>query len=67
MKAETHPTFNVTHFTCNCGAEYDVPSTLGGERHLEICSNCHPFFTGSASASMDTEGRIAKFKRRYQK
>lgn len=66
MKVDIQPSVSMTHFICNCGAEYHVLSTLGGEQHLEICSHCHPFFTGNASTSVDTEGRIAKFKRRYQ-
>ena len=68
MRVEIHPTCVTTTFVCACGSTREMESALGGEQHVEICSACHPFFTGSAQARMvDTAGRIEKFKRRYQR
>ena len=64
MKAEIHPEYKETHFSCACGNAFHTMSTLGGEHHVEICSNCHPFYTGKQRL-VDTAGRIEKFNRRY--
>lgn len=50
--------------TCACGAEYESGSTLESVR-VDICANCHPFFTGE-NRVLDAEGRIEKFKKKYQ-
>lgn len=56
-------TYKETVISCACGAEYLSGSTMDSIR-VDICANCHPFFTGE-SRVLDTEGRIEKFKKRY--
>ena len=65
MKAEIHPEYIETTISCACGAIYHTRST---ERNLrvEICSACHPFFTGEKNF-VDAAGRIEKFEKRYKK
>ncbi|WP_456401172.1 50S ribosomal protein L31 [Persephonella sp.] len=46
MKKDIHPELKVTHFVCGCGNEFDLLSTKGGVVHLEVCNQCHPFYTG---------------------
>lgn len=66
MKADIHPTyFPKAKVTCVCGAHFTVGSTKE-EIHVEICSNCHPFYTG-AEKIVDTAGRVEKFKARAAK
>ena len=65
MKPEIHPEFKETEFTCACGATHKTYSTMGGSHRLDICSSCHPFFTGKQKL-VDTAGRIDKFNRRYR-
>jgi large subunit ribosomal protein L31 len=63
MKKETHPTYYPqASMTCACGAEYFVGSTMKS-RSVEICRNCHPFYTGSEKV-IDSAGRVEKFKAR---
>lgn len=63
MKKEVHPQFQVKCVvTCSCGATHTIGSTLP-ELKVEICSHCHPFYTGK-SKLVDTEGRVDKFNRR---
>jgi len=66
MKPKTHPKYGETAFRCVCGAEFNISSTLGKEYKLELCSHCHPLYTGKEKL-MDTEGRIDRFKKKYQK
>jgi large subunit ribosomal protein L31 len=66
MQDKMHPESKPTEFICACGNHLKTVSTLGGERHIEICSMCHPFFTGKEKL-VDKAGRIEKFKRRYAK
>jgi large subunit ribosomal protein L31 len=63
MKEAIHPDYKATKIVCNCGAVIETRSTRG-DFHVEICSACHPFFTGKQKL-MDTAGRIEKFKTRY--
>ncbi len=63
MKEAIHPDYKAAKILCNCGAVIETRSTRG-DFHVEICSNCHPFFTGKQKL-MDTAGRIEKFKTRY--
>jgi len=60
-----HPTYNVSTITCACGATFKTRSTTG-DLHLEICSSCHPFFTGKQKF-IDTAGRVEKFRKKYGK
>lgn len=64
MKEGLHPEYNRVKITCACGASYDVGSTKKNIR-VDICSNCHPFFTGQQKI-VDAEGRVDRFKRRYR-
>ncbi|HBE03518.1 MAG: 50S ribosomal protein L31 [Spirochaetes bacterium GWF1_41_5] len=65
MKKKIHPAyFNPAHIKCACGAEFQFGSTAK-ELHLEICSNCHPFYTGQARL-IDTEGRVERFRKKYK-
>ena len=66
MKAEIHPEFKETKFTCACGNNFTAMSTIGGDVHTDICSACHPFFTGKEKL-VDSAGRIEKFNRRYNR
>jgi large subunit ribosomal protein L31 len=63
MKEAIHPDYKAAKILCNCGNVIETRSTRG-DFHVEICSNCHPFFTGKQKI-MDTAGRIEKFKTRY--
>jgi len=67
MKSGIHPEYKPTTFSCSCGASWKSMSTLGQETTVEICSNCHPFYTGSGQRVIDSAGRIEKFKRRYNR
>ncbi|MBF0351311.1 MAG: 50S ribosomal protein L31 [SAR324 cluster bacterium] len=66
MKPNIHPNYQPTTFTCTCGAVFQTHSVLGGDRNLEICSQCHPFFSGKGRM-FDSAGRIDKFKKRYNR
>jgi large subunit ribosomal protein L31 len=63
MKEGIHPKYNPAKIVCACGNVIETRSTAG-DFHVEICSNCHPFFTGKQKI-MDTAGRIERFKTRY--
>lgn len=60
MKAGIHPAYNVLKVTCACGHTFETRSTHKGDMRVEICSNCHPFYTGKQKL-MDTEGRVDRF------
>jgi large subunit ribosomal protein L31 len=63
MREGIHPDYKKTKVICACGAVIETRSTRG-DFHIEICSSCHPFFTGKQKI-MDTAGRIERFKNRY--
>jgi large subunit ribosomal protein L31 len=65
MKTEIHPEYVESHVRCTCGNEFTTRSTQP-EIHVEICSNCHPFYTGRQKL-VDTGGRVERFKRRAAK
>jgi len=65
MKEEIHPKYYRTTATCACGATYAIGSTKENIR-VDICSNCHPLFTGKQKL-LDTEGRVERFKKKYAK
>jgi large subunit ribosomal protein L31 len=65
MKENTHPELHDVKVHCACGNEFMTRSTKK-ELRVEICSNCHPYFTGKQRL-MDTEGRVEKFNRKYAK
>jgi large subunit ribosomal protein L31 len=61
MKTGIHPTYHSNaKVICSCGAVHNIPGTIK-EQHVEICSQCHPFYTGKMKV-IDTAGRIDKFK-----
>ena len=66
MKQAIHPKYNEVTVTCACGNSFQTRSTLGEELHIEICSECHPFFTGKQKL-VDTAGRVDRFNKRYQR
>jgi large subunit ribosomal protein L31 len=63
MKTGIHPTYNTIKVTCACGNTFETGSTLAGDMRVEICSNCHPLYTGK-SKLIDTAGRVDKFNAR---
>ncbi len=65
MKANIHPTYDIATITCACGSVIHTRATKKAIR-VEICSQCHPFFTG-AKKFVDTAGRIERFNKRYAK
>lgn len=64
MKAGIHPDYGVVAVRCACGAGWETRSTHSGQLRLEICSSCHPFFTGKQKL-IDTAGRVERFQRKY--
>jgi large subunit ribosomal protein L31 len=64
MKADIHPQYDEIKVTCSCGNEFMTRSTMGKELHVEVCSACHPFYTGKQKI-MDTAGRVDKFRKKY--
>lgn len=64
MKQEVHPNYQEITVACACGNTFKTGSTMNEELHVEICSECHPFFTGKQKL-VDTAGRVDRFKRRY--
>jgi len=65
MKAKIHPKYEQAHVRCTCGNEFITRATRE-ELHVEVCSNCHPFYTGRQKL-MDTGGRVERFQRRVAK
>ena len=65
MKQDLHPDYKVATVTCACGNTFQTRSTRDGLK-LDICSTCHPFFTGKQKL-IDTEGRVDKFRKKYKK
>ena len=67
MKSEIHPTYNATTVTCGCGNTFVTRSTApSGEIRTDVCSACHPFYTGKQKI-LDTGGRVARFEARFGK
>src|SRR5512144_500268 len=64
MKPGIHPEYTEITVTCACGETFKTRSTRKGDLHVEICSACHPFFTGKQKL-VDTAGRIERFRRKY--
>ena len=64
MKEGIHPKYDVIEATCSCGNVMKVRSTLGRNINLDVCSSCHPFYTGK-QRNVDTGGRVDKFKKRF--
>jgi large subunit ribosomal protein L31 len=67
LKRDVHPNYVVTNVTCTCGAEFTTRSTEpSGVIRAEVCSQCHPFYTGKQKI-LDTGGRVARFEARFGK
>ena len=64
MKIDTHPKYSEIAVTCSCGTTFTTRSTINKPLHVEVCSSCHPFYTGKQKI-MDTAGRVEKFRQRY--
>jgi large subunit ribosomal protein L31 len=64
MKAGIHPEYKEITVTCSCGNTFKTRSTLGHDLQIEVCSNCHPFYTGKQKI-VDTGGRVDKFRKKY--
>ena len=64
MKADTHPNYAEINVTCTCGNTFKTRSTLGPDLQVEVCSSCHPFYTGKQKI-VDTAGRVDKFRKKY--
>jgi len=65
MKKGIHPAYREATVSCACGARFKTRSTVGDIK-VDICSSCHPFFTGTQKI-VDTEGRVERFKKKYAK
>ena len=65
MRAKIHPDYTDAKIVCLCGHSFETRSTSGPEIHVEVCSNCHPFYTGTQKI-VDTAGRVERFKQRYK-
>ncbi len=67
MKADTHPDYHDVNVTCSCGNTFVTRSTISGDAlSVEVCSSCHPFYTGQQKI-MDTAGRVDKFNKRFRR
>ena len=66
MKQGIHPKYETVSVTCACGETFQTRSTKGGTIKLEICSKCHPFFTGKQKL-IDSAGRVERFQRKFGK
>jgi large subunit ribosomal protein L31 len=64
MKPEIHPNYAPMAVTCSCGNSFTTASTLGRDFHVDVCSECHPFYTGKQKM-VDTGGRIDRFTKRF--
>jgi large subunit ribosomal protein L31 len=64
MKGEIHPKYQLITVTCTCGNTFQTRSTLGEDLQVEVCSNCHPFYTGKQKI-VDSGGRVDKFRKKY--
>lgn len=65
MKKGIHPEYKLGTVSCACGNSFRVHSTIG-DIHLDICSQCHPYFTGKQKI-LDTAGRVEQYRRKYEK
>lgn len=64
MKADIHPKYEDLTATCSCGNVIKTKSTLGKELHIDVCSACHPFYTGKQKEAT-TGGRVDRFNKRF--
>lgn len=64
MKPGIHPEYNDLQVTCSCGSNFTTKSTMSKPLHVEVCSSCHPFYTGKQKI-VDTAGRVEKFNQKF--
>jgi large subunit ribosomal protein L31 len=64
MKPSVHPEYSEINVACSCGNAFKTRSTLGHDLQVEVCSSCHPFYTGKQKI-VDTAGRVDKFRKKY--
>ncbi|VAW79043.1 LSU ribosomal protein L31p @ LSU ribosomal protein L31p, zinc-dependent [hydrothermal vent metagenome] len=64
MKADIHPAYDDIKVSCSCGNSFQTRSTVGKDLSIEVCSKCHPFYTGKQKM-LDTGGRVDRFRRKY--
>jgi large subunit ribosomal protein L31 len=64
MKDGIHPKYTEITVTCSCGNTFQTRSTLGTNLEVEVCSNCHPFYTGKQKI-VDSGGRVDRFRKKY--
>ncbi len=65
MKPDIHPAYHEVKVTCSCGNSFETRSTYGkDEMHIEVCSQCHPFYTGKQKI-LDSAGQVEKFRKRF--
>jgi large subunit ribosomal protein L31 len=64
MKSDIHPKYSEVTVTCSCSNTFQTRSTAGRNLQIEVCSKCHPFYTGKQHL-VDTAGRVERFKKRY--
>ena len=64
MKTSGHPEYTQINVSCTCGNTFKTGSTLGQDLQVEVCSSCHPFYTGKQKM-LDTAGRVDKFRKKY--
>jgi large subunit ribosomal protein L31 len=64
MKDAIHPKYKAITVTCSCGNTFETRSTLTEDLQIEVCSNCHPFYTGKQKM-VDTGGRVDRFRKKY--
>lgn len=65
MKASIHPEYVAMTVTCSCGSVFETRSTKGSTLAIEVCAECHPFYTGKQKL-VDTAGRVQRFEQRYR-
>lgn len=66
MRQGIHPKYDEMNVTCSCGSTFTTRSTRTGDMQIEVCSDCHPFYTGKQKL-VDTAGRVDKFKKKYRR
>ena len=64
MRTDIHPEYGLVTVSCACGSSFQTRSAHKGNIHVEICSSCHPFFTGKQKL-VDTAGRVERFRKKY--
>lgn len=66
MRADIHPEYRDIKVSCSCGNSFETRSTLKDDLQVEVCSSCHPFYTGQQKM-LDTAGRIDQFRKKFSR